>query len=250
MDPVSSNVMSKTCDNPISSNCVSYKIYCLIDPRNNEVLYIGFTGQTLEKRLHEHMNCDCRYYKGKWLTILKKENLSPIIISIDNADNLKEIKEKEVYYIDLYKKQGASLTNLTGGGDGGYKVEWSEERRKKYSESRLGEKHHMYGKTLTKEWKDKIGESVSGEKNGFYGKKHSLETIEKCRQGALKQKKRVGWKMTEEQRKKISEKATGRKRSEEEKLVISNNLRNRGPISEDTRAKLKKAWEIRKSKIK
>ena len=56
--------------------------------------------------------------------------------------------------------------------------------------------------------------------------------------------------MTEEQRKKISEKATGRKRSEEEKLVISNNLRNRGPISEDTRAKLKKAWEIRKSKIK
>ena len=95
MDPVSSNVMSKTCDNPISSNCVSYKIYCLIDPRNNEVRYIGFTGQTLEKRLHEHMNCDCRYYKGKWLTILKKENLSPIIISIDNADNLKEIKEKE-----------------------------------------------------------------------------------------------------------------------------------------------------------
>lgn len=97
----------------------------------------------------------------------------------------------------------------------------SEEGRKNMSNSQkglfAGEKHPNYGKKMNEEHKEilrkvhtgksisieqkkKISESMKGEKNHFYGKKHSPETISKMK----------GRKMTETQRKNISDSKKGK----------------------------------------
>ncbi|AGE53121.1 GIY-YIG catalytic domain-containing endonuclease [Paramecium bursaria Chlorella virus Fr5L] len=51
---------------------------------------------------------------------------------------------------------------------------------KKMSEANKGEKHHMYGKKHSEEYKKKMSEAAKkGENSPWYGKKHTEETKQK-----------------------------------------------------------------------
>ena len=56
---------------------------------------------------------------------------------------------------------------------------FTEETRKKISESMTGEKNPLYGKHHSEETRKKISESMTGEKNPLYGKHHSEDTKRK-----------------------------------------------------------------------
>ena len=56
---------------------------------------------------------------------------------------------------------------------------FTEETRKKISESMTGEKNPFYGKHHSEETRKKISESMTGEKNPLYGKHHSEDTKRK-----------------------------------------------------------------------
>jgi len=136
-----------------------YKIYALIDPRNNDIKYIGLTKRSLETRLLEHISSskntkkESSTYKKRWVQSLLKLKLKPSIILIEDRLTVDEAKKREVYYISFYKLE-YKLTNLTEGGDGtvGYKM--SKKSRKK-----LGEKLKIIltGRSLSEEHKKNIG---------------------------------------------------------------------------------------------
>jgi hypothetical protein len=99
-----------------------YKIYRLIDPRDNSIHYVGRTSGCLIERLAEHTfevstrttsGTKSRPEKIRWFTQLMKLNLVPKIELICNCISKKESIEKEFKYTLLYKLKGYILyTNM------------------------------------------------------------------------------------------------------------------------------------------
>ena len=94
-------------------------IYILIDPRTNQVRYVG-KADDCDKRLDKHMyeGKNKNNHKANWIKGLIKENLKPILEMIDKVP-YEEWQFWERHYISLYKSWGFKLTNNTMGGDGG-----------------------------------------------------------------------------------------------------------------------------------
>jgi len=93
-------------------------IYKLIDPRNNQVKYIGKANKPVE-RLKAHIN-PARYrstYKHNWIRQLRREKVKPIMIILEEV-SINRWKEREKAWILFYKYINAPLTNIAGGGEG------------------------------------------------------------------------------------------------------------------------------------
>ena len=95
-------------------------IYCLINPINNDIVYIG-KSKNISKRYKDH----CRKAKGKYRCKLdkwKNELISsgnlPVLEIIEQFDEYVDINFWEKYYISLYRSWGFNLLNMTEGGDG------------------------------------------------------------------------------------------------------------------------------------
>jgi hypothetical protein len=88
-------------------------IYELLDPRTNEVRYVGKT-KNLKKRYNAHLsNLGSMTKKTSWIKSLKAKNLKPIMRVIAVTTE-KHINNSEISYI----KNSSNLTNGTCGGDG------------------------------------------------------------------------------------------------------------------------------------
>lgn len=114
---------------------------------------------------------------------------------IEWCDSRDMLNEREIYWIAKFKSNDPKVGyNLTNGGDGTSGYHWSDEARRKLSESRKGPNNPLYGKHLSEEHRKKIGIAsrnisdenrrkkqlaASGENNPMYGKHHSLEARKK-----------------------------------------------------------------------
>lgn len=94
-------------------------IYVLKDPETLEVRYVGKTKLSLEKRLKCHLNLKTKDYRGCWFQSLKNKELIPSIESIEKVSD-ETWSEREMYWIQYYKKLGAKLVNGNDGGLGGH----------------------------------------------------------------------------------------------------------------------------------
>lgn len=113
-------------------------IYGLVDPRDNQVRYIGKTVH-LEIRLAEHIKDakkEVKTYKHDWIRSLLKIDLVPSVVILDIADS-GEWQEAEKKVIAHYLKLGARLTNLTDGGDGLEGYNHSEETKNKIGQASI-----------------------------------------------------------------------------------------------------------------
>lgn len=64
-------------------------VYALIDPRTDEVRYIGQTNNCLKYRFANHIGKHARsleHVQGRWLRELHAENLEPIIVALERVD--------------------------------------------------------------------------------------------------------------------------------------------------------------------
>jgi len=153
------------------------KIYKLICPISNEIRYVGKTTQTLNKRLSVHLSCKTKCHRVSWITSLKNKGFKPLIELIEEVEDYVWI-EKEIYWIKYYKDQECNLCNHTLGGEGQRGVKFSEETRKKMSNSRKGYKHrpesilkmkeNIKKRVITDEWRKNMSKSANnkGSNNG------------------------------------------------------------------------------------
>jgi hypothetical protein len=105
-------------------------IYGLVDPRNNNIFYIGFTEYS-NKRYNEHLNANGKKrekntHKDNVINKIIALGLKPEMKILDECEHeynnklkICEHERLEKYYIQKYRNEGAKLTNLTTGGDGG-----------------------------------------------------------------------------------------------------------------------------------
>jgi hypothetical protein len=95
-------------------------IYALIDPRDNEVRYVGKTND-LYSRFFQHISPSSlknRTYKNNWIKSLLEKDLRPII-SVLEKTNQENWEEREICWIKHYRDLGTKLTNIADGGAGG-----------------------------------------------------------------------------------------------------------------------------------
>lgn len=117
-------------------------IYCLKDPRDNSVKYVGKSINP-EKRLKEHIDkCNIEHTKkGNWLKKLNKLNLKPILEILKETDET-EYKTWEEYYIKYYKDLGVKLTNYDDKGIGCCKIKSKSLMNK--IKKKISKKVHQY----------------------------------------------------------------------------------------------------------
>jgi NUMOD3 motif-containing protein len=121
-------------------------IYALVDPRNDQVRYVGkandphrrYIGHLYEQRMHYRAK---NPYKRRWLDQLTKMGLKPQLRVLERV-SLQEWPTREVFWIAHYRNFGARLTNLHEGGQGGGVPgrRCSEETKRKMSEALRGRK--------------------------------------------------------------------------------------------------------------
>lgn len=95
-------------------------IYILVCPESGEVRYVGKT-INLKKRYSCHFSLAVakkkyRSYVGNWIASLRKRGLRPIMEVIEEC--YADWSQREKYWISSYRNSGASLCNLTDGGEG------------------------------------------------------------------------------------------------------------------------------------
>jgi hypothetical protein len=93
-------------------------IYALLDPRTNQVRYIGKANNPKD-RYSNHYNSarDKNSHKRNWINNIRNDGLKPELAIIDEVPKT-NWQYWEKFYIYLFKSWGFDLLNYTGGGDG------------------------------------------------------------------------------------------------------------------------------------
>jgi hypothetical protein len=180
-------------------------IYGLYDPRNGNLRYIGKT-ISLKKRFYGHIKDKAENYKNHWIKSLKSLGMVPemrVLETIENSND-EDWQERERIWISDSFNLGHPLTNLDSGGNSGSSK--SQKTKELIRIKKTGLRH-------SEETKKKMGDARRG-------RKHSAETLE-----ILSQKRRE---------------TAARKRLENPpQPKILRGHKNRKPISEETRQKLR-----------
>ncbi len=82
---------------------------------DDKVMYIG-QAKDIHKRFKQH--CSVAQNRGNtlknaWLTQQLKDNILPVLKTVEETDNL---DEREIYWIDSYRTQGQAELNMHDGG--------------------------------------------------------------------------------------------------------------------------------------
>ena len=171
-----------------------YSIYKITNKCNN-MIYIGCTTKTIEKRFNGHKNAYKTKSNALYLAMREFgiENFCIELIETDMNDAIRY--EREKYYIKKFDSMNASIGyNRTIGGTGTIGYVFTEADKKKISEAGIGKvlsKEHKLkiskiwkGKHLPKEVRNKISNArigkYTGKENPFFGKHHSKEDNDKA----------------------------------------------------------------------
>ena len=200
-------------------------IYQIVDLANGK-RYIGSSVHLKNRKrihfFHLSENKHHNQYLQKAYNKYDKENFEFEILLYCSKKDLIFYEQRAINaycFKDIYNIREKAESNL------GFKH--TKESKGKISEAVSGEKHPLYGKKIifSEEHKENMRKSSKG-------KKLSERTKEKLRQANL------GKKLSEEHKRKISIAHKGKILSEETKNKIKEIMRNRHPLSEETRKKM------------
>lgn len=136
-------------------------IYCLIDPRHEDIFYIGRSSSGLRRAKHHLQDSVFKkknYPVYKKIREIKQEGYEPYIEILEEAENNDELNIFERYYINLYRKRECGrLVNIADGGKGCLGRKVSQEIKDRLSK--------LYkGKKQSKEFCKKISEAMKNKK--------------------------------------------------------------------------------------
>lgn len=217
-------------------------IYGLVDPRTDQVRYIGQSARGLD-RPRQHLTASS--YEGQssyhfpvyvWIRKLLRLDLQPEIVILKSVEKREELNQAERDLIAQYRKLGR-LFNCTDGGDGQVSRSVSEETREKLRQINLGKKQSQ--KTIDKRmqtFKERgVLEALSERM------KKRKETPEQIEQRAAKMRGVKRGPRPESVKEKLRQARLGKKQSPEaiEKMMETRKERGWTPpmLSEETRKK-------------
>lgn len=137
-------------------------------------IYIGQTTKSLEQRIKGHLN-ESKIDKNRpFLLSINKYGIGNFVFEIiDSADNLNELNDKEIYWIDFCNSVSPNGYNVTGGGQGKKMISTNElskriskglQNSEKWQKTKNSEEYKKKflgrnkGKKFTPEHKEKIWE--------------------------------------------------------------------------------------------
>lgn len=132
----------------LSTNSFPYNgAYCIYglsseaDP--DKIVYIGYTSIFLNKRYNNHL-CKSKRNRTKceqWIKGLKDAGIKLIMVLLeDNIPTKEAACQREIEYIEIYRREGKELKNITSGGSGTLGFNHTEETRWKMSVAHLSKK--------------------------------------------------------------------------------------------------------------
>lgn len=147
-------------------------IYCYIDKKTNEIVYIGKDSYIDKRKRHYAHIAPSMYDRQPFNRIIQK-NIDRYEYGIlkEGIFSKDELNDMEKNYIKKYNPK----FNFTKGGEGTIGYKHSEEAKRKISENHS---KHNKGKKLSKEVRDKISKTVSKNNAKYWkGKNFSKEHI-------------------------------------------------------------------------
>lgn len=148
-------------------------IYILKCPTTGEVRYVGWTFD-LKKRLKNHAYTAQKFsrYRDCWIRKLMASELFPVSEVVERGNGDWAAAERK--WISRYRQAGASLTNLTDGGEGVPGLKHSPESIERVRQKKLGRKmtpeqrrkHSLAlkGHTVSASTREKISQANSGKR--------------------------------------------------------------------------------------
>ena len=204
-------------------------IYGLIDPRDNQIRYIGKTNNP-SHRYNDHISYRHTNHCSGWIKSLAKLNLRPRMFILEKT-NPDLWQESERAWISFFRELGCRLTNMADGGEGPLGYIKTEQHRKRLSESLMGKvitavtrkrlRLSHLGIKQSEESKRKRSESMRGKKMPPRSDEWKRQMGERSKITSLGNKSRTGMKNSEEWKRKVSMALTGRKLTEEHKKKLS-----------------------------
>jgi len=182
-------------------------IYGLVDPRDQQLRYVGKTIVSLSARFDAHLNT-ARYKKRKtrtvnWLRGLLAIGLKPEIFEIERVSS--GWIETEQFWIAYFRFIGCRLTNHTDGGEGLTGYSFSPEARARIAASNKGkiipvELRERWSKAKTgkrtrpcpPEVRKKIADSQRGIPRPYARRQQSDEDRRKKSEAAFRRYQRPG----------------------------------------------------------
>ena len=162
---------------------------------------------------------------------------------------LNECEKKWISYFNAVENE--QFYNIAKGGEGGHTIAgYNDEQKQRYHDNMS---KALKGRVFSEEHKRKISKSLKnaslkrcGENNPFYGKTHSEETKRRIAEKSSRNK--LGKKLTEEHKKKISESHKGKIVSLETRKKMSEitTMRNLGSKhSDETKRKISESNKVK-----
>lgn len=111
-------------------------IYVLIDPRNQEIRYVGQTSDPeLRTKAHVVHSQTKKSHRAHWINKLRRLGYSPVFRVVQDLP-VEHLTHAEVYWISYFRSLGCDLTNQSDGGEGTIGYRHSAETRAKMSKKR------------------------------------------------------------------------------------------------------------------
>ncbi len=149
-------------------------------------IYIGQTTHTLDKRIKGHINESKKDKNRPFLLSINKYGVDNFTFeTIDSANNLDELNDKEIYWVNFYNSVSPNGYNVTGGGQG-KKMISTNELGKRISKGLQNSKKWQKIKN-SEEYLKKIKEKFIGHNKGKkFSTKHKEKIWEKNKERILK----------------------------------------------------------------
>jgi group I intron endonuclease len=172
-------------------------VYCILNEITGKV-YIG-SAVNLQSRKHNHFSELARgcHHNRHLQNSVAKYGLDVFSFHVIELvyDKTLLIQREQVYIDEAESHKSTNGYNLCAVAGSTLGVRFSDEAKENLSESRRGEKNHMWGKHLSDEHRQKLSEAhhkrgCSGAKSHMWGKKHSDETKAKMVEKRLRWWKR------------------------------------------------------------
>lgn len=153
-------------------------VYVLVDPRDGEVRYVGWTVRTLAQRLMSHLKAAGDNHRTRWIAVLKRDGLRPIIRLLQPV-TANEAPAAERYWIALLRTRACRLVNATDGGEGTLGRVLTNAQRARVSEVHAG-------KTLSAAHRQAISAAASRKWEAYRSEGRSATDVTRAKIAATK----------------------------------------------------------------